>query len=191
MIDVVDGKDKIVEGLWAAGEAACASVHGANRLGANSLLDLVVFGRACANFIIEQNKPGEEMPRLSAVRCSLVSRLFLVQLKCHQLIQCHTCRSVRWLLSLENLFDRVMFLSLFSLLLIPKIISYSLVNDVILFELKDHQSFSLSVTQISGNFQQFSQVDFFECLFPTILVFIERKSFCLKGNGNKNFYCLI
>ena len=70
MIDVVDGKDKIVEGLWAAGEAACASVHGANRLGANSLLDLVVFGRACANFIIEQNKPGEEMPRLSEVRRS-------------------------------------------------------------------------------------------------------------------------
>ena len=41
-----DGKgDQIVEGLYAAGEAACASVHGANRLGANSLLDIVVFGR--------------------------------------------------------------------------------------------------------------------------------------------------
>lgn len=39
------GNDKIVEGLLAAGETACASVHGANRLGANSLLDLVVFGR--------------------------------------------------------------------------------------------------------------------------------------------------
>jgi succinate dehydrogenase/fumarate reductase flavoprotein subunit len=38
----------IVPGLFAAGEAACASVHGANRLGANSLLDIVVFGRACA-----------------------------------------------------------------------------------------------------------------------------------------------
>ena len=37
--------DKIVPGLFAAGEAACASVHGANRLGANSLLDIVVFGR--------------------------------------------------------------------------------------------------------------------------------------------------
>ena len=38
--------DKIVPGLLAAGEAASASVHGANRLGANSLLDIVVFGRA-------------------------------------------------------------------------------------------------------------------------------------------------
>ena len=40
-----EGPDKIVPGLYAAGEAACASVHGANRLGANSLLDIVVFGR--------------------------------------------------------------------------------------------------------------------------------------------------
>jgi len=39
----------VVPGLMAAGEAACASVHGANRLGANSLLDIVVFGRAAAN----------------------------------------------------------------------------------------------------------------------------------------------
>ena len=42
-----DDPNKIVPGLYAAGEAACASVHGANRLGANSLLDIVVFGRAC------------------------------------------------------------------------------------------------------------------------------------------------
>lgn len=40
------GKEKIVEGLYAVGECACVSVHGANRLGGNSLLDLVVFGRA-------------------------------------------------------------------------------------------------------------------------------------------------
>ncbi len=65
---MVNGEDKIVEGLWAAGEAACASVHGANRLGANSLLDLVVFGRACANFIAKENKPGEQLPQLSKVR---------------------------------------------------------------------------------------------------------------------------
>lgn len=39
-----EGKDEIVPGLYAAGEAACVSVHGANRLGANSLLDIVVFG---------------------------------------------------------------------------------------------------------------------------------------------------
>lgn len=68
VIDHIDGEDKIIEGLWAAGEAACASVHGANRLGANSLLDLVVFGRACANFIQEENRPGEQLPRLSKVR---------------------------------------------------------------------------------------------------------------------------
>ena len=46
-----DDPDAIVPGLLAAGEAACASVHGANRLGANSLLDIVVFGRACANTV--------------------------------------------------------------------------------------------------------------------------------------------
>jgi succinate dehydrogenase (ubiquinone) flavoprotein subunit len=43
VIDVKHGKDHIVDGLYAAGEAACVSVHGANRLGANSLLDIVVF----------------------------------------------------------------------------------------------------------------------------------------------------
>jgi succinate dehydrogenase (ubiquinone) flavoprotein subunit len=43
-----NGKEQIVPGLLSAGEAACASVHGANRLGANSLLDIVVFGRAAA-----------------------------------------------------------------------------------------------------------------------------------------------
>ncbi|KAJ0065956.1 hypothetical protein NL108_000211, partial [Boleophthalmus pectinirostris] len=55
-----NGKDKVVPGLYACGEAASASVHGANRLGANSLLDLVVFGRACALTIAEEHKPGEE-----------------------------------------------------------------------------------------------------------------------------------
>jgi succinate dehydrogenase (ubiquinone) flavoprotein subunit len=43
-----NGKREVVPGLMAAGEAACTSVHGANRLGANSLLDIVVFGRAAA-----------------------------------------------------------------------------------------------------------------------------------------------
>jgi succinate dehydrogenase (ubiquinone) flavoprotein subunit len=55
-----DGKDKIVPGLYAAGEAACVSVHGANRLGANSLLDIVVFGRACAHHIKETLTPGKQ-----------------------------------------------------------------------------------------------------------------------------------
>jgi succinate dehydrogenase (ubiquinone) flavoprotein subunit len=54
----------VVPGLYAAGEAACASVHGANRLGANSLLDIVVFGRACANTIAAQNKPGDTIPAM-------------------------------------------------------------------------------------------------------------------------------
>jgi len=55
---------KVVPGLFAAGEAACASVHGANRLGANSLLDLVVFGRACALQISTIAKPGDKVPDL-------------------------------------------------------------------------------------------------------------------------------
>jgi len=48
-----DGVDHDVRGLLACGEAACASVHGANRLGANSLLDLVVFGRRAAETTVE------------------------------------------------------------------------------------------------------------------------------------------
>jgi succinate dehydrogenase / fumarate reductase flavoprotein subunit len=57
--------NKIVPGLFAVGEAACVSVHGANRLGSNSLLDLVIFGRAAANRIAEIVTPGarhKEMP---------------------------------------------------------------------------------------------------------------------------------
>ena len=52
-------ENNIIPGLWAAGEAASSSVHGANRLGANSLLDIVVFGKACSENIEEMNKPGE------------------------------------------------------------------------------------------------------------------------------------
>merc|ERR1719352_1854244 len=57
--------DAIVPGLMAAGEVASASVHGANRLGANSLLDIVIFGRACANRVADTMKPGaphKELP---------------------------------------------------------------------------------------------------------------------------------
>ncbi len=50
--------DSVVPGLMAVGEAACVSVHGANRLGSNSLLDLVVFGRAAAHFCQESMTPG-------------------------------------------------------------------------------------------------------------------------------------
>jgi len=59
------GRDHVVPGLYSCGENACASVHGANRLGANSLLDLVVFGRACAKTIAEESKPGEKVGDLS------------------------------------------------------------------------------------------------------------------------------
>ena len=60
-----NGEDKIVPGLYAAGEAGSSSVHGANRLGANSLLDLVIFGRACAKTIAQDSKPGEAIGELS------------------------------------------------------------------------------------------------------------------------------
>jgi succinate dehydrogenase / fumarate reductase flavoprotein subunit len=46
-----DGGDRVVDGLYAVGECACVSVHGANRLGGNSLLDLVVFGRAAGQHV--------------------------------------------------------------------------------------------------------------------------------------------
>jgi succinate dehydrogenase / fumarate reductase flavoprotein subunit len=55
-----NGKDKIIEGLFAVGEVACVSVHGANRLGGNSLLDLVVFGRAAGKHIESMLRQGIE-----------------------------------------------------------------------------------------------------------------------------------
>jgi succinate dehydrogenase (ubiquinone) flavoprotein subunit len=63
---VVEGaSNKIIPGLYAAGEAGCASVHGANRLGANSLLDLVVFGRQAADTtaqVVKPNSPAVQLP---------------------------------------------------------------------------------------------------------------------------------
>ena len=56
-----DNPDEVVPGLMAVGEAACVSVHGANRLGTNSLLDLIVFGRAAANRAAELIKPGSRV----------------------------------------------------------------------------------------------------------------------------------
>ncbi len=58
--------DTVVPGLYAIGEAACVSVHGANRLGSNSLLDLVVFGRAVANRCAETIVPGAAHKKLPA-----------------------------------------------------------------------------------------------------------------------------
>jgi succinate dehydrogenase / fumarate reductase flavoprotein subunit len=59
VVTLKDGEpDSVIPGLMAIGEAACVSVHGANRLGSNSLLDLVVFGRAAAKRCAEIVKPG-------------------------------------------------------------------------------------------------------------------------------------
>src|ERR1700710_1785303 len=64
-----DDPDTVVPGLMALGEAACVSVHGANRLGSNSLIDLVVFGRAAAQRAAEIIKPGTpHRPPVSADR---------------------------------------------------------------------------------------------------------------------------
>ena len=68
----LNGSEKTVPGLMAIGEAACVSVHGANRLGSNSLIDLVVFGRAAAKRAAEIVKPGathEEVPNSETDKC--------------------------------------------------------------------------------------------------------------------------
>ncbi|WP_264685773.1 succinate dehydrogenase flavoprotein subunit [Wolbachia endosymbiont (group B) of Pandemis corylana] len=64
VITLQKGKEEVVEGLFAIGEAACVSVHGANRLGSNSLLDLVVFGRAAALRAKEKLKPDTPHKKL-------------------------------------------------------------------------------------------------------------------------------
>ena len=67
VVTLKDGDpETIVPGLMAVGEAACVSVHGANRLGSNSLLDLVVFGRAAAHFCTREMKPGKRHKALAA-----------------------------------------------------------------------------------------------------------------------------
>ena len=68
----VNGSEKTVPGLMAIGEAACVSVHGANRLGSNSLIDLVVFGRAAAKRAAELVTPGaphEEIGDIETQKC--------------------------------------------------------------------------------------------------------------------------
>jgi succinate dehydrogenase / fumarate reductase flavoprotein subunit len=65
VVTLRDGNpDTVVPGLFAIGEAACVSVHGANRLGSNSLLDLIVFGRAVAQRCAEVIQPGARHPDL-------------------------------------------------------------------------------------------------------------------------------
>jgi succinate dehydrogenase (ubiquinone) flavoprotein subunit len=64
LMPTAEDTEKVVPGLFAAGETACASVHGANRLGANSLLETVIFGRSIADRIPEIRTPGEELKPL-------------------------------------------------------------------------------------------------------------------------------
>jgi len=80
VLDHINGEDRVVNGLYAVGECAATSVHGANRLGTNSLLDLVVFGRSAGKFIVSQHletrHAHQEIPQ-SAIDYSLerVNRL--------------------------------------------------------------------------------------------------------------------
>ena len=67
----MNGADKIVPGLFACGEGSSTSVHGANRLGANSLLDAIIFGRAVAEKISTISKPHDPAPKISNVRYSM------------------------------------------------------------------------------------------------------------------------
>ncbi|MBL8388554.1 MAG: succinate dehydrogenase flavoprotein subunit [Hydrogenophaga sp.] len=60
VVERFNGEDKPVNGLYAVGECSCVSVHGANRLGTNSLLDLLVFGKAAGNHIIANVNPKQE-----------------------------------------------------------------------------------------------------------------------------------
>jgi succinate dehydrogenase / fumarate reductase flavoprotein subunit len=72
-----DDPGAVVGGLYAIGECACVSVHGANRLGTNSLLDLVVFGRAAGNHIVEslRKAPRENKPLPPAAGDATLARL--------------------------------------------------------------------------------------------------------------------
>ncbi|WP_442975498.1 FAD-binding protein, partial [Salmonella enterica] len=66
-----DVHNQVINGLYAVGECSCVSVHGANRLGTNSLLDLLVFGRAAGNHIVEfnqKNKSHKALPKDAADR---------------------------------------------------------------------------------------------------------------------------
>lgn len=76
VVTLQDGDpEHIVPGLMAIGEAACVSVHGANRLGSNSLLDLIVFGRAAANTAAQQIKTGAPHKQLANAGDEAIARL--------------------------------------------------------------------------------------------------------------------
>ena len=77
VVTLKDGNpDSVIPGLMAIGECACVSVHGANRLGSNSLLDIVVFGRAAANRCAETLKAGANQPDLPKVGVDKVMERF-------------------------------------------------------------------------------------------------------------------
>jgi len=67
----VSGAEEVVRGLYAAGECACVSVHGANRLGCNSLLDLLVFGRAAAQQVIDDLRRDQRFEALQPLLFSM------------------------------------------------------------------------------------------------------------------------
>ncbi len=75
VIQNADNKSEVVNGLYAVGECSCVSVHGANRLGTNSLLDLLVFGRAAGNHIVEHNKTTVHKPLPADAADATLSRI--------------------------------------------------------------------------------------------------------------------
>ena len=66
VVEHVDGANRVVNGLYAVGECACVSVHGANRLGTNSLLDLLVFGKAAGSHMVQSDLPSRSHKPLPA-----------------------------------------------------------------------------------------------------------------------------
>ncbi len=69
VVSTTNGVNSVVNGLYAIGECACVSVHGANRLGTNSLLDLIVFGRAAGNHVVASNlkaRSNKDLPKDAA-----------------------------------------------------------------------------------------------------------------------------
>ncbi|WP_395010707.1 succinate dehydrogenase flavoprotein subunit [Undibacterium sp.] len=69
VVSTKNGVNEVVNGLYAIGECACVSVHGANRLGTNSLLDLIVFGRAAGNHVVASNlksRSNKDLPKDAA-----------------------------------------------------------------------------------------------------------------------------
>jgi succinate dehydrogenase / fumarate reductase, flavoprotein subunit len=65
VVETVNGEDRPIKGLYAVGECSCVSVHGANRLGTNSLLDLLVFGKAAGDHIIANTQAGAAQSNLA------------------------------------------------------------------------------------------------------------------------------